>query len=62
MQSNTFEKSHRLEEMPFDKRFDVDGNSELCHVTGYDIFDGEDWWDQFVASFVASNGDFQDRR
>ena len=45
MQSNTFEKSHRLEEMPFDKRFDVDGNSELCHVTGYDIFDGEDWWD-----------------
>ena len=45
----------RLEKMPFDKRFDVDGNSELCHATGYEVFDGEDWWDEFV----DSNGDFQ---
>lgn len=37
MQNNTFEKSRRrLEKMPFDKRFDVNGNSELCHATGYE--------------------------
>lgn len=56
MQNNTFKKSRRrLEEMPFDKRFDVDENSELCHATGYDVFDGEDWWNEFV----DSNRDFQ---
>ena len=49
MLNNTFE------EMPFDKRFDVDGKSELCHATGYEVFDGEDWWDEFI----DSNGDFQ---
>lgn len=59
MLNNTFEKSRRcLEKMPFDKRFDVDGNSELCHATGYEVFDGEDWWDEFV----DSNGDFQYER
>ena len=56
MLNNTFEKSSRcLEKMPFDKRFDVDGNSELCHATGYEVFDGEDWWDEFM----DSNGNFQ---
>lgn len=56
MQNNTFEKSRRrLEKMPFDKRFDVNDNSELCHATGYEVFDSEDWWDEFV----DSNGDFQ---
>lgn len=42
MQNNIFESRRRLEKMPFDKRFDVDGNSELCHATGYEVFDGED--------------------
>ena len=56
MLNNTFEKSRRcLEKMPFDKRFDVDGNSKLCHATGYEVFDGEDWWDEFM----DSNGNFQ---
>lgn len=56
MKEHEFWKEHRhLEEMPFDKRFDVNGNSELCHATGYEVFDGEDWWDEFV----DSNGDFQ---
>ena len=56
MLNNTFEKSRRcLEKMPFDKRFDVDGNSELCHATGYEVFDGEDWGDEFM----DSNGNFQ---
>lgn len=56
MNEHEFWKERRhLEEMPFDKRFDVDGNSELCHETGYEVFDGEDWWDEFV----DSNGDFQ---
>ena len=55
MQNNTFEFRRRLEKMPFDKCFDVDGNSDLCHATGYEGFDGEDWWDEFV----DSNGDFQ---
>lgn len=56
MLNNTFEKLRRhLDKMPFDKRFDVDGNSELCHATGYEVFDGEDWWNEFI----DSNGDFQ---
>ena len=56
MKEHEFWKERRhLEEMPFDKCFDVDGNSELCHATGYEVFDGEDWWDEFV----DSNGDFQ---
>lgn len=50
-----WKERRELEEMPFDKRFDVDGNSELCHATGYEVFDGEEWWDEFV----DSNGDFQ---
>ena len=51
MLNNTFEKSRRhLDKMPFDKRFDVDGNSELCHATGYEVFDGEDWWNEFIDS------------
>lgn len=37
MNEHEFWKERRhLEEMPFDKRFDVDGNSELCHATGYE--------------------------
>ena len=48
LSNNTFESRRRLEKMPFDKRFDVDGNSELCHATGYEVFDGEDWWDSNV--------------
>ena len=43
MKEHEFWKERRhLEEMPFDKRFDVNGNSELCHATGYEVFDGED--------------------
>ena len=59
MKEHEFWKERRyLEEIPFNKRFDVDGNSELCHATGYEVFDGEDWCDEFV----DSNGDFQYRR
>lgn len=32
----------KLEEMPFDKRFDLpDGNEGLCHATGWEICDGD---------------------
>lgn len=49
----------KLEVMPFDKRFDVNGNAELCHATGWEVCDGDpedpaDWWEEFV----DSNGDF----
>lgn len=49
----------KLEVMPFDKRFDVNGNTELCHATGWEVCDGDpenpaDWWEEFV----DSNGDF----
>ena len=56
MLNNTFEKLRRhLDKMPFDKRFDVDGNSELCHATGYEVFDGEDWWNEFIINFKPGN-------
>lgn len=42
-----------LDYMPFDKRFDVDGNSELCHSTGYEVFVDGEWW----VEYIDSNGD-----
>ena len=50
-----FLRREKLDTMPFDNRFDVDGKEELCHATGYTVFDGTDWWDEFV----DSNGDLQ---
>lgn len=37
-----------LENMPFDMAFDVDGGNELCHATGYEVFDGVEWWNEYV--------------
>lgn len=39
-----------LAEMPFDKRFDVDGNSELCHSTGYEVLMDGQWWVEYIDS------------
>lgn len=42
-----------LDEMPFDMRFDLydgSGNSELCHATGYEVFDYGEWWNEYVDS------------
>lgn len=50
-----WKERRELEEMPYDMRFDVDGNSELCHATGYEVFDGEEWWNEFI----DSNGEYQ---
>jgi len=44
-----------LEEMPFDKAFNVNGNEQLCHATGesVDFEDGTGWWSEYI----DSNGD-----
>jgi len=53
----------KLNAMPFDKRFEIDGNEELCHATGFevcfgdvlgDVEDPADWWNEYI----DSNGDF----
>lgn len=46
-----------LTTMPFDHVFDVNGNEELCHATGYEVqFEGDTvWWNEYI----DSNGDFQ---
>lgn len=36
--------------MPYDKAFDVDGREELCHATGYEMFDGDVWWNEYIDS------------
>lgn len=36
--------------MPYDKAFDVDGREELCHATGYEMFDGGVWWNEYIDS------------
>lgn len=47
------ENRRRLETMPFDKRFDLDGGGEgLCHATGWEVCDGDpenpaDWWEEY---------------
>lgn len=48
-------KRRKLERMPFDKRFDVDGRSENCHATGYEVCwgtpdDPSDWWEEYEGS------------
>lgn len=35
-----------LEEIPFDKEF----NGELCHSTGFEFFDGKEWWNEYEVS------------
>ena len=35
-----------LAEMPMDKEF----NGELCHATGYEWFDGKEWWNEYEES------------
>ena len=42
------EEYRRLDYIPFDRRFWVDGNEELCHATGYEVkIDGQ-WWNEYV--------------
>lgn len=53
MKNNTLER--KLDDMPFDKVFDVDGSEELCHATGYEVCLGNpdnpaDWWEEFEDS------------
>ena len=55
------EKRRKLKEMPFDKVFEVDGNRENCHCTGFEVcLSGDDpkdqanWWNEYV----DHNGDF----
>jgi len=42
----------KLEEIPFDMTFDLyDGSGrELCHATGYEVFDNGEWWNEYMDS------------
>lgn len=33
-----------LENMPMDKEF----GGELCHATGYEYYDGKEWWNEYI--------------
>lgn len=44
-----------LKTMPFDKVFEVNGNEEMCHSTGYEVCEGNpensaDWWNEYEDS------------
>ena len=39
-------RSRRLKKMPFDKSFD--GGFSLCHATGYEVFIGGQWWNEYI--------------
>ena len=39
----TMNEVRTLAEMPMDKEF----NGELCHATGYEWFDGKEWWNEY---------------
>lgn len=48
------EKRRKLDTMPFNKRFEIDGNWTLCCATGYEVCDGNpddpaDWWNEYVS-------------
>lgn len=45
----------KLKEMPFDKAFEVNGNEQLCHATGWQVCFGNpsepaDWWNEYEDS------------
>ena len=44
----------KLDQMPYDKVFDVNGNEELCHATGWELYEGGEWWNEYI----DSNGDY----
>ena len=45
-------KRRKLESMPFDKVFMIDGLDQSCHPTGDEVlFDWDDtWWDEYMDS------------
>lgn len=40
----------KLKEMPFDKRFETDNGSELCHCTGYEALIEGEWYNEYEDS------------
>lgn len=44
------EITRELDEMPFDKVFPVNGNEELCHSTGREVFQNGEWWNEYEDS------------
>lgn len=43
----------KLEQMPYDKVFEVNGNQgnqELCHATGMELYENGEWWNEYVDS------------
>ena len=37
-----------LEYMPFDKTFYVDGQPQLCHASGDEVFLDGEWWTVYL--------------
>lgn len=44
------EKRYELETMPFDKVFETGNGTEMCHATGYAIYDGSAYWNEYEDS------------
>lgn len=38
------------EEMPYDKAFDTENGTELCHATGFEMLIDGVWWNEYVDS------------
>lgn len=36
-----------LDYIPYDIRLESDNNSYLCHATGYEVYCGGIWWNEF---------------
>lgn len=45
--------TRELNNMPFDKVFEVDGKNEMCHATGNEVYISGRWWNEYS----DSNGD-----
>ena len=44
------EDKRQLPIIPPDKTFEVNGNEELCHATGYEILENGEWWNEYEDS------------
>ena len=44
-------KRRKLDVMPFDKAFETENGTELCHSTGYEILGSDGvWWSEYEDS------------
>lgn len=43
-------EKRELETMPFDKVFETENGTEMCHATGFEVYINDEWWNEYIDS------------